>query len=85
MRPFALWRAAVTAGCAEDHTVKQWEVQTGKCLRTFEGHDNEVCLELFLVSKSDETNLVVSHIIPCHFVSNSCSDCGRVTAGFGMI
>merc|ERR1712166_55222 len=28
--------------CSEDHTVKQWDVQTGKCLRTFEGHDNEV-------------------------------------------
>eukprot|EP00656_Telonema_subtile_P005754 TRINITY_DN12631_c0_g1_i1.p2 TRINITY_DN12631_c0_g1~~TRINITY_DN12631_c0_g1_i1.p2 ORF type:complete len:278 (-),score=60.70 TRINITY_DN12631_c0_g1_i1:278-1111(-) len=40
-------RGLVAAGgglltCSEDRTVKQWEVSTGRCVRTFEGHANEV-------------------------------------------
>jgi WD40 repeat protein len=35
------------ASASHDQTVKLWEVETGRCLRTLEGHSAQVCSVAF--------------------------------------
>ena len=61
-RGWATLRVAELSG-SEDKTLRLWEVESGKCLRTFEGHTgnvNSVCLSAdgrYALSGSEDKTL----------------------------
>ena len=54
-------RGNLLATASTDHTVKLWNIDTGKCLKTFSGHSNGVKIVVFyekhLVSCADEIKI----------------------------